>query len=71
MLQAQPALEFFLDGTERPIRRPKHPARQKQFYSGKKKRHTVKNNVITDRDGRVLYVSGTVEGKKADKALRR
>lgn len=69
LLQAQPVLEFFLDGTERPRRRPKDNELQKQFYSGKKKRHTVKNNVITDRDGRVLYLSGTFEGKKADKAI--
>ena len=44
ILSACPGLEFIIDGTERPIRRPKDPEKQKQNYSGKKKRHTVKNN---------------------------
>jgi hypothetical protein len=26
---------------ERPIQRPKNPERQRQFYSGKKKRHSI------------------------------
>lgn len=76
VLSQQPALEVFIDGTERPIRRPKDPERQKTCYSGKpthrrwvEKRHTVKNIVITGRDQRVLYLSGTYEGKKADKAI--
>lgn len=69
VLGEQPMLEFFLDGTEGPIRRPKDPERQRRFYSGKKKRHTVKNDVITDRAGRVLYLSGTCEGKKSDKTI--
>ncbi len=61
--------EMFIDGTERPIRRPKDQERQKRYYSGKKKRHTVKNLVITNRAGRVMYLSGTYEGKRADKKI--
>ena len=49
LLEACPELEFMIDGTERPVRRPKDGAQQKALYSGKKKRHTVKNNVITDK----------------------
>ena len=41
------AKEIFLDGTERPIRRPQDKDEQKNDYSGKKKRHTRKNLVIT------------------------
>lgn len=69
VLQKCPSLEFMIDGTERPINRPKDKEKQKQYYSGKKKGHSVKNNVITERGGRVVYLSGTCEGKKHDKKL--
>lgn len=65
-----PGLEFIIDGTERPIRRPKDKKRQKQYYSGKKKRHTIKNNVVSDKRSRKIKVlSPTCEGKKHDKKL--
>lgn len=70
VLETCPELEFIIDGAERPIRRPKDKDRQRQYYSGKKKRHTVKNNVITDKRSRKIKVlSPTVEGKKHDKKL--
>ena len=69
VLSACPSLEFIIDGTERPINRPKDKEKQKSHYSGKKKSHTVKNNVITERGGKVLYLSGTCEGKRHDKKL--
>lgn len=69
VLTACPDLTFMIDGTERPINRPKDKAKQKTYYSGKKKSHTVKNNVITDRRGKVLYLSGTHEGKQHDKKI--
>lgn len=69
VLSACPELVFMIDGTERPINRPKDKEDQKTYYSGKKKSHTVKNNVITNRDGKVLYLSDTYEGKKHDKKI--
>ncbi len=70
ILETCPGLEFIIDGTERPIRRPQDAERQKANYSGKKKRHTRKNNVITDkRTGKVKGLSPTVEGKRHDKKL--
>lgn len=69
VLSACPELVFMIDGTERPINRPKDKADQKTYYSGKKKGHTVKNNVITARSGKVLYLSDTYEGKKHDKKI--
>jgi hypothetical protein len=39
--------EFFFDATERPTRRPKRG--QREFYSGKKKRHTIKTQVVVVR----------------------
>lgn len=70
VLSACPSLEFVIDGTERPINRPQDTDKQKQYYSGKKKRHTVKNNLITERrSGKVLYLSDTYEGKRHDKKI--
>jgi len=63
-------LEFIIDGTERPIRRPKDKERRKKYYSGKKKRHTLKNNVVSEkRTRKVKVLSETCEGKKHDKKL--
>jgi hypothetical protein len=60
-----PGLEFITDGTERPIQRPQDQERQRQYYSGKKKRHTVKNIVITDkRRHKIKALGRTQEGKK-------
>ena len=39
--------ELFFDATERPARRPARG--QRAYYSGKKKRHTIKNQVVTAR----------------------
>jgi hypothetical protein len=63
-------LEFLIDGVERPIQRPKNPERQRRYYSGKKKRHSVKNNLITERrTKKIKALSATCEGKKHDKKL--
>lgn len=59
-----------IDGTERRIQRPKDNVKQKEYYSGKKKAHTVKNNVVVGLESRkVKYLSGTHEGKKHDKRI--
>jgi hypothetical protein len=39
--------ELFFDATERPTRRPE--AGPRAYYSGKKRRHTIKNQVVTAR----------------------
>ncbi|PZO44689.1 MAG: transposase [Phormidesmis priestleyi] len=69
VLAACPDLTFLIDGTERPINRLKDKDDQKAYYSGKKKAHTVKNNIITEHGGKVLYLSDTNEGKKHDKRI--
>lgn len=62
-----PALkEIYIDGTERPIRRPKNPKEQQENYSGKKKKHTKKNILITTGSKKILYVSPTKAGKVHD-----
>lgn len=69
VLSACPSLEFIIDGTERPINRPKDNEKQKDYYSGKKKAHTVKNNLIVERKGKIRYLSDTYEGKRHDKKI--
>ncbi len=56
-----------IDGTERPILRPKNPDWQKQNYSGKKRRHTRKHLAAVDQGKRVLVLSKAREGKLHDK----
>lgn len=65
------AKEVFVDGTERPIQRPKDAERQKANYSGKKKRHTRKNLIISTKQRRIGFLSRTVEGKQADITILR
>jgi hypothetical protein len=70
VLSQCPGAAFIIDGTERPIRRPQSSERQRSHYSGKKKRHTVKNVVITDKASRkVKALSATAAGKTHDKRL--
>jgi len=68
VLAACPSLEWVLDGVERPVRRPKDKDRQKRNYSGKKKRHGLKNLVVSHR-GQVKGLSRTVPGSVHDKKL--
>lgn len=59
--------EILLDGVERPTVRRKKSKIQKKEYSGKKKRHTRKNTIITNTQKRILYLSPTKNGKVHDK----
>jgi hypothetical protein len=69
-LAASGERKFGLDGTERKIQRPKDAEEQRQYYSGKKHTHTVKNNVVvTLKSRKVKYLSQTYEGKKHDKKI--
>jgi hypothetical protein len=60
---------FFHDGTERSINRPLDPETQKTFYSGKKKGHTVKNDLIGNEAAQIIFLTDTMEGKKHDKKI--
>jgi hypothetical protein len=60
---------YFQDGTERPIQRPKNKTAQTTYYSGKKKRHTVKNNVLVNAQAKIVLLTPTCEGKKHDKKI--
>ena len=49
-------LYLMVDGTERPIQRSKKPGKRKKNYSGKKKRHTVVHQIVTDNNKRILAI---------------
>lgn len=57
------------DGTERAIQRPSDKEKQRTFYSGKQKAHTIKNNLLINDQGKILFLTKTVEGKRHDKKL--
>jgi len=71
--------ELFFDATERPTRRPQKG--QREFYSGKKKRHTIKTQVVVfrrtkpsgpgvkPRKVRIAAVCESVPGKVHDKKI--
>jgi len=69
-LQLEETQPYAIDGTERPIVRPLDNEVQEMFYSGKKKHHTVKNNIIVGiNDRQIKYLGNTHEGKKHDKKI--
>jgi hypothetical protein len=61
--------DLFVDGTERPTQRPQQPARQRARYSGKKKRHTVKNIIGNDATKRIVLLGETQGGRVHDYPL--
>lgn len=68
-LQVATIDHLLIDSFETSIPRPSLNARQKRVYSGKKKRHTLKTQVVTDAAGEVLDVDGGHRGPMADKKL--
>jgi hypothetical protein len=57
------------DGTEREVPRPVDDELQKEMYSGKKKKHSVKNAVIIAACCLIIYVSRTFPGRIHDKTI--
>jgi hypothetical protein len=55
---------LIIDATEQPIERPKR--RQKSYYSGKKKRHTLKTEIRVTAQGRIVHVSKSHPGSTHD-----
>lgn len=64
--QAYPELTFIIDGVEQPKRKPKAPKKRKSDYSGKKKRHTLKQIVIGISSGIIVDQSPSVGGRRHD-----
>ena len=67
LLAETPELARIVDSFEQPIERPGDRARADSFYSGKKKRHTLKVQVVVDEEtGRFVEVSDSFPGPTAD-----
>ena len=58
-----------IDVVEREVPRKTDYLSQKDEYSGKKKKHTLKNLAITDQDKTILFASDSFEGKTHDKSI--
>jgi hypothetical protein len=59
--------EHIIDATEQPINRPKYG--QEDFYSGKKKRHTIKRQIIVTPQKQLISISTSHFGKEHDKTI--
>ncbi len=61
--------QVIVDSFETPVPRPSIEPKQRAFYSGKKKDHTLKTEVITNRNGDILDVDAGYRGPKSDKKV--
>jgi len=70
LLKEAPELAVLIDTLEQRAQRPKR--RQRAYYSGKKRSHTLKSQVAVDEDGRIVDVGASRPGPWADlRVLRR
>lgn len=68
-LQVETIDRLLIDSFETAIPRPSQQERQQRVYSGKKKRHTLKTQVVSDGCGELLDVDGGHRGPAADKKI--
>jgi hypothetical protein len=61
-----PGFLAFIDSTEQQIPRPKNNRKRKAYYSGKKKRHTVKTQLMVNNRGFISHKSAKKKGKRHD-----
>jgi hypothetical protein len=70
LLKQTPGLAVIVDTFEQRTHRPR--GRQRAYYSGKKRAHTLESQVAVDEDGRVVAVGESRPGRWADlKVFRR
>jgi len=62
VMAAFPAVRVIIDSKEQRVNRPTGYDAQKPYYSGKKKAHTVKTQVVVDPCGRIEAVGDSVPG---------
>jgi len=71
VMGAFPEVRVIIDAKEQALHRPAGWEAQKPFYSGKKKRHTIKNQVACAPSGRIVSVSTTAPGRTHDLTVLR
>ena len=60
---------ILIDATEIPNQRPLK--KQRKYYSGKKKRHTIKFEIQTNIKGKIIDISKSYNGKTHDLKIRK
>ena len=65
--QENPDLWAYVDATEQRIQRSSDPEQQKKDYSGKKKQHTRKTQLIVNEEGVVRHLSDSSSGSVHDR----
>jgi hypothetical protein len=61
-----PGFLAFIDSTEQQIPRPANKRKRKGYYSGKKKRHTVKTQLVVNNHGFIIHKTGHRKGRRHD-----
>ena len=61
-----PGFIAFIDSTEQHIPRSKNNKKRKAYYSGKKKRHTVKTQLMVNYEGIIIHKTAKKKGKRHD-----
>jgi DDE superfamily endonuclease/Helix-turn-helix of DDE superfamily endonuclease len=61
-----PGFKAFIDSSEQEIPRPKNKRRKKSYYSGKKKKHTIKTQYMVNGEGTILHKTGHDRGRIHD-----
>lgn len=70
-LTKEKILKILADVTEQPIQRPKKASKQKASYSGKKKRHTQKMELVVTGEGKIVSTSASYPGRCHDFYIRK
>ncbi len=71
LLKKHPEIkEVLIDATEQKVPRPEDKGKRRTRYSGKKKEHTVKTQVVTTKK-LILHLSESIDGSVADLTLLR
>jgi len=61
--------KVIVDSFETPVPRPSDYEAQRRVYSGKKKDHTLKTQVVSDGEGEILEVRAGYRGPQSDKRV--
>ena len=61
-----PGFKAFIDSAEQEIPRPKNKRKEKSYYSGKKKKHTVKTQYMVNSEDVILHKTGHDRGRIHD-----
>lgn len=61
-----PGFVAIIDSFEQEIPRPQNKRRRKSYYSGKRKKHTVKTQLSVNKDGLIFHRTDHVRGRRHD-----